>query len=1050
MGSSRFHVRFRLLTAAAAMLLVLGACSDEKVSRREPQAVWTPIPTDQVAIEDSTFNFGTVRLGEKVTGYLQVENLGSAPGTVKYPTTLEAPFSINIPGAGLTIGVGEKKLIEVTFAPTEADDYEWNGVLELVEDADQKIAVRLVGVGEAPAFSCDTEKLDFGKVVKGRDKKLSVTCTNNSNVEGKLVINKIDGPAVFRHFFADGARELVAPGASLEIVVEYKANIDGPSTGRLLLESELNGVTERVVRVVLSGVTLDHVISCQPTIIDYGFVAPESTKTEEVTCQNQGSDPFHLTAMEFAPGADVDAFEWDLEFPVEVPAAVGDVPGEVKLPLTFHPKTPHQGQTKQARLILNSDDPGTPRVDIVLTGFAGGPVITCNPSAADFGLVPTEQPNLPEREFTCSNVGTDDYSRADDVLLIQAIESTNPEFIAEIVGNANPNGYAVGESFVLKVKYDPVDEGTDSAAILLHSNAINATVDTPYAVTVSGIGRNLPPCDFEVIPEELRFGIVEKNRTANLEIAVRNNLQDAECLIQNVNLVGDLAFKLILDENAERDELLPPQGEIRYRISFSPPEYRESRYTAELHFDISNPDTPHVVVPISGASQEPCALIAPNDLDFGAVEPGCATRDREFEIINLCSAPLVVQSAELGQGFTEEFFLRSFPPANTTVAPGASVIFTMAYRPVDQGEDLGAVYVYVQGSQEAYTAMLRGAGVTGAEQHEEFEQNDRPKVDILWVIDNSGSMSPYQNAIANNLAPFLSFAQAQQIDYQIGVTTTGIITGGSCPGGAQGGEKGRLFPVDNSHPRILTPYTPDLEAHWAHNIRVGTCHYDEQPLEAAYMALTPPLIDHCDDPDSRTPTPWPNDGNCGFLRPEAHLSIIAVQDEPDQSPGNINFYYNAFQSLKGFRNTHMFNFHAICGDKTGGSCLSGDGERLIAMVEKTNGGVHQSLCATDWEAALRDMSAAAFGFKTCFNLMSEPADQNANGHISDLETGEDGKGEIEVKLNGRKLSSKGQQGQTIWTYDRSQNAICFEALTVPEPGSQLEVDYKVACINWEE
>jgi hypothetical protein len=1042
MGSSRFHVRFRLLTAVA-MVLALGACGDDKVTARQPQATFALITTDQVAVEGNTFNFGTVRLGDKVTGYIQVENLGSAPGTVKYPASLEAPFSVNIPGGGLLVGVGEKRMIEVTFAPTEADTYEWTGVLELVEDAAQKVEVGLRGVGQAPAFTCDTDRLDFGKLVKGRDKTLAINCKNNSNVLGTLVINKIDGPAVFRHFFSDGAQVDVEPGATKEIKVEYKANIDGPSTGRLLIESMLNGVTERVVRVVLEGVTLDHVISCTPAMIDYKFVAPGSVKTEIVTCENQGSDPFHLNELTFAAGSDTDVFTWDIEFPVEVPAAVDDVPGKVELPIDFEPRPQDQGARLSARLNLTTDDPGSPKIAIQLTGFAGGPVISCTPTSADFGMVAKGMDAAP-KTFNCTNVGTDDYTTAEDVLKILAVEATNPEFTATIEGGINPNGYGVGEGFTMTVVYAPVDEGTDSASILLHTNAINATVDAPYSVAVRGVGRDLPPCQFEIIPEELRFGIVEKNRTANLDITVRNLLQDAECLVYNVHLEGDPAFSL--PEGEVEIAVIPPRGEVRFRVAFEPPEYRDNRYTSDLHFDISNPDTPHVVVPISGASQEPCALIAPNDLDFGAVEPTCATRDREFEIINLCSAPLIVQRGEVGETSSEEFFLRSFPPDNTTVAPGTSVIFTMAYRPVDEGEDLGVVYVYVQGTQEAYTAMLRGEGKRGAEQHETFEQNDRPKVDILWVIDNSGSMGPYQNAVANNLQPFLSFAQAQQIDYQIGVTTTGLITTSGCPGGANGGEAGRLYPVDNSHPRILTPYTPDLEAHWAFNIRVGTCHYDEQPLEAAYQALTPPLIDHCDDP--RPLSTLPNDGNCGFLRPEAHLSIIAVQDEPDQSPGNINFYYNAFQSLKGFRNTHMFNFHAICGDKTGGSCLSGDGERLIAMVEKTNGGVHQSLCATDWEAALRDMSAAAFGFKTCFNLMSEPADQNANGNISDLEIGEDGKGEIEVKMNGRKLSSKGQQGQTIWTYDRSQNAVCFEPLTVPEPGSQLEVDYKVACINW--
>lgn len=54
-------------------------------------------------------------------------------------------------------------------------------------------------------------------------------------------------------------------------------------------------------------------------------------------------------------------------------------------------------------------------------------------------------------------------------------------------------------------------------------------------------------------------------------------------------------------------------------------------------------------------------------------------------------------------------------------------------------------------------------------------------------------------------------------------------------------------------------------------------------------------------------------------------------------------------------------------------------------------------------------------------------------------------GEIEVRLNDRVLGSRGAQGQKIWSYDRDQNAVCFEPLTVPSPGSTVEVSYRALC-----
>ena len=42
-------------------------------------------------------------------------------------------------------------------------------------------------------------------------------------------------------------------------------------------------------------------------------------------------------------------------------------------------------------------------------------------------------------------------------------------------------------------------------------------------------------------------------------------------------------------------------------------------------------------------------------------------------------------------------------------------------------------------------------------------------VDIVWIIDSSGSMSPYQTAIANNADTFVGILDANNVDYRLGV-----------------------------------------------------------------------------------------------------------------------------------------------------------------------------------------------------------------------------------------------------------------------------------------
>jgi hypothetical protein len=269
-------------------------------------------------------------------------------------------------------------------------------------------------------------------------------------------------------------------------------------------------------------------------------------------------------------------------------------------------------------------------------------------------------------------------------------------------------------------------------------------------------------------------------------------------------------------------------------------------------------------------------------------------------------------------------------------------VFALAALQVKEAMEATLRLGFADGMNGAPVA-LRGAGLSGVAMEDVFHQNGRPKADVLFVIDNSEEMTEALPTLANNLRPFLSFAQAQQIDFRIGVTTTGLEPGGDCPGGVGGGEDGRLFPVDGAV-RFVTPETPDLEARWTANFQVGACRDGpNQILEAALRAATPPVADSADDPRH----PEPADGNAGFLRPEAYLSVVAVTNRPDTSPGTANGYFQALQDVKGYRNAHLFRFSAITGDGETGCArdaqTAAPGDRLLELVGKTGGGVFQSI-----------------------------------------------------------------------------------------------------------
>jgi hypothetical protein len=55
---------------------------------------------------------------------------------------------------------------------------------------------------------------------------------------------------------------------------------------------------------------------------------------------------------------------------------------------------------------------------------------------------------------------------------------------------------------------------------------------------------------------------------------------------------------------------------------------------------------------------------------------------------------------------------------------------------------------------------------------EELSDNLSVKINFLWVVDNSGSMSSYQSTLASGANGFVSELSVTGVDYQLGVITT--------------------------------------------------------------------------------------------------------------------------------------------------------------------------------------------------------------------------------------------------------------------------------------
>jgi hypothetical protein len=184
------------------------------------------------------------------------------------------------------------------------------------------------------------------------------------------------------------------------------------------------------------------------------------------------------------------------------------------------------------------------------------------------------------------------------------------------------------------------------------------------------------------------------------------------------------------------------------------------------------------------------------------------------------------------------------------------------------------------------------------EQQKEIPVSLNRDIDILFVVDDSGSMRQEQESLAANFPGFITVLESIEgglPNIHLGVISSNVGTGGvggggdSCSeGGVAGGgrgDDGQLLvkdgcPALNGGARFIEDvvvdeeagtrsvnYTGDLSTQFSCMAQLGTtgCGF-EQHLESMRRALEPG-----------------NDVNAGFLRDDAFLAVIFLQDEDDCS-----------------------------------------------------------------------------------------------------------------------------------------------------------------------
>ena len=976
----------RRIWAAAVVLGVVGCGQGSRV--RQVGGLLNIAP--------ATVEFGDVALGKEATLAVSLQNDGIVPMTVTQVAQLDgADQAFEVQGLPVVLGPGGQVSLSVRYHPPALGTHQRALHLETDAPAAPGASIAMPGHAVRGLATLSGDSFDFGDVVVGEVGSQTFSLSNNDGhalTSVRIELPAGGDPTAFT--VQPPGESPLKPEQSMLVTIDFKPARLGDFAAVVPVTP---CPTCSARNVALSGRGVTRLLEVQPSAIDFGEVLLGADAPHPISVTNLSRAP--LTVQ--APAGAGSEFEVALDgasFPITF------LPGQVRTGVVHYRPRALGDQAAQVSMPASDGAPGT----LSLHGIGIGAVLQATPKSVFVG--PTAIGTSRSGSLQLTNVGLDPHQVARLLVSNISVQSSDSAWSLE-----TPAPIDVGEpggAATVRFSFSPSREGMSQAVMVIDSND---GLHPRFQVPLVAIGRQLAPCTLNVQPGAiLDFGPTLLFTPTVQGFELTNTTAD-DCIIGDPVLSsGDQAFRWP-GGVAPSGRTLPPGGRMSIRVELLA--QAAQAYSGGIQFYVSNAAAPSMTVGLRGQGDNGCFFVSPGTVDFGATTLGCGIGAQSAYAVNHCAYSVTVtQVATSGAPFS------AAPQVPFTVAPQSSAPIAVSYAPASAGDDVGTLSVTSSADPVALRVGLTGGTQAAASVLDQWDQST-PKVDLLMVIDNSGSMAEEQHALAANLDHLWNRIALANADFHIAITSTGMdpYTAGwsQCPGGASGGEGGRFFPVDNSRPRLLTPQTLDVKNVLFQNTNVGQCHWKEQFTEPVVAALSDPLISATKVPG----TPWPADGNAGFLRDDARLALLAVSDSDDDidvaNPPPVSYLIDKLRTLK-HGALDLVSFAGIVATEPC-STVEAVGTRYMEISRQLKGQIFDICKLDNFGTMLDNALGGLLQPLSSFPLSSHPKDPAA----------------IVVAVNGAAVSG--------WSYDATANRLLFTAASVPAPGSHITAKYEPAC-----
>jgi FtsP/CotA-like multicopper oxidase with cupredoxin domain len=621
------------------------------------------------------------------TGFVVQRDVNpSFPGPVTLPLVTSSAQK-NAAGEGTDFG-GTMTLTDTpATGPTyyyrvQAVDNGWAGsmsqtynasILGSLSSAWSNVASLGTAANASVTWSTAPGALNFGsQFVNTTSPAQTVTLSNAANA-GILAITSVTftgaNPGDFS-VTSNTCGSSLAAGASCTISMVFKPAATGTRTATLSIASS----NPTPLAVPLTGTGTSSTISPSNNAFQFGNVTVGTTTTPQtLTITNAGTTGLIINGITVSGGNPGDFAVSNVSCPIGGTGLLAGTSCTVNM--TFSPKAMGNRSTV---LIINSNDPVTPLLNISLSGFGIQSIAAASPSPVAFPiqLVNTTSGN---QTVTLSNTGNWAYT----ITSISLTGGNASDFGLSYACPIGGTGLAAGGSCPITLNFVPSASGVRSTTLSIVTTA-NSPVPATLAVAVSGKGTqvNLSTLSLTFAPQVV-------NTQSTTQQVTLTNTGPAALGITSVALTGANPGDFTLTQNCT--PRLASGASCRATMRFRPTAV--GLRTATLAITSNDAGIPVANVVLTGTGIQAAVSLTPTSHDFGTVTAGNTSAPFAFTLTNSGTAVVTINRINIGGANPNRFAQTN--NCGASLAIGASCTINVTFTP--------------QRARTAYSATLQVA-----------------------------------------------------------------------------------------------------------------------------------------------------------------------------------------------------------------------------------------------------------------------------------------------------------------------------------------------------